>query len=210
MRIEPAHQHQVLAHDQRDQRGGEPGVVRQRHRHQGGVALLHAQRIADRRRYPAVTAGLDKLGPPGAAARGHRLPARRHRFGERGIRGVRDETHWHTGCYGMLPAYQQCRAAQAQQSFKLRFGQSRGQRLRHRPQFPARHRRLDPFHGVGQHDRHVVADAHAALRVRAGQPVGGGVEFGAGDGVPVAADRGLVRGERGQLRNLGSDRRDRH
>ncbi len=85
LRLEPAHQHQVVAHQQRDGRGGEAGVVRQRDRHKRGVALLRAQRIADGGRYPAVAAGFDELGPARAAARSHCFPDRRHRFRQRRI-----------------------------------------------------------------------------------------------------------------------------
>ncbi len=209
--VEAAHQHQVMAHQQCDGRGGEAGVVRQRHRYQRGVALLGAQWIADRRRDPAVAAGLDQLGPPGAAAGSHRFPHRRDRLWQWGVRqrGIRFETGWHTGELGVLSAGQQGWRSQLEQTRQLRVGQPRRKRLRHRAQLPARHRGLDPFDRVGQHHRHVIADAHAALGIGASQPVRRAVELGAGQGHPVAGDRRLVGSEFGQRRNLRTDRRDR-
>jgi hypothetical protein len=112
------------------------------------------------------------------------------------------------GISGVVAAHQQGGWAQVQQALQLRGRQPGGQRLGHRAQLPARHRGLNPLDGIGQHHGHVVADADAALGVGPGQPVRRPVEFGAGDGQPIARDRGLVGSELGKLRNLGADRRD--
>jgi hypothetical protein len=70
-----------------------------------------------------------------------------------------------------------------------------------RAQLPARDSGLHSLDGVGQHDRHVVADAHTALGIGVDQPVRRGVEFAARDGAPVATDRRLIGSECGQRRN---------
>ena len=72
----------------------------------------------------------------------------------------------------------------------------------HRAQLPARDSGLHKLDGVGHHDRHVVADAHTALGMGAGQPVRRSVKFAARDGAPVATDRRLIGSEFGQRRNL--------
>ena len=76
-RVEAAHQHQVLAGRQRHGGRGEAGVVAQRNRHQLGVGRQVAHHRRDQGAVePAIAAGLDQLGPPGAAAGGHRLQRR--------------------------------------------------------------------------------------------------------------------------------------
>ena len=80
--VEFRHQHHRRADLQRAERGDERAVVIHRPRHQHDVVLGDAP---ERRRQPVDQPGLsgdDQLGPPGRAARGRRLPRRRHGIGQ--------------------------------------------------------------------------------------------------------------------------------
>jgi hypothetical protein len=47
LRLEPAHQHEMLAHQQSEHGSGKAGGVSQRHRDQVDVAVLLARQIAE-------------------------------------------------------------------------------------------------------------------------------------------------------------------
>jgi len=81
-----AHEHEMVAHRQADDGSGEAGVVAERYRDQVDVVFLGAERVADHRRHPAITAGLDEFRSAGAPAGGHRFPRRGHRLGQRCVR----------------------------------------------------------------------------------------------------------------------------
>ena len=182
---------------QADGRGGEAGVVAQRHRQQVDVTVLRAERITrsprgcDCRRPPRSawacrcchrrSSTSTPVKPPRAAGRRtarHRArnPLARsasRRADRRGRRSAR------AACRSRMPV-------------ELGVGQPRRQRLRNRAELPARERPPGSTRSssASRSTRsHLVR--HRVRRTR-GQPVGRCVEFGAGQRASLAGDRGCV------------------